>query len=268
MKTASPLYAMLFCLFFSSFAMAQNLSIVTMLAPPLAYEENGKVEGAMADVVREGLRRMELDAKITIMPWKRALHMTQEGEADALFQASKNTERQQWFHYPEEPLYAVKIIAVKRIRESILFSPDRYDYSQYTLGMVRGYYFGPHLESFLKKTRFKKRELVSNPRFNFTKLAQGRIDMLITNIDTARQIISEPDFQYLLEIITGPKGAPIALDEPKTYLAFSKRSMTKNIAEKFSNALKLMKKDGTYDRILNSYYPARKHKQKKDVHTP
>ncbi len=258
MKTVSTFYVMLFCLLFVPFARAEKLSIVTMLAPPLAYEQDGKVVGAMTDVVREGLRRMGLEADITITPWRRALHMTQEGEADAIFQAGKNADRQQWFHYPEEPLYAVKIIAVKRTNESILFLPDRYDYTQYTLGMVRGYYFGPHLESFLKKARFKKKELVSSPRFNFTKLAQGRIDMLITNIDTAQQIISEPDFRHSLEIITGPKEVPIALDEPKAYLAFSKKNMTKKIADKFSNTLKAMKRDGTYDRILSTYYPSRK----------
>jgi len=67
---------------------SRTLKVLTLHAPPLAFEKDGQIVGITADLVREGLERMGHEAIISIVPWKRAIYMTQWGEADAILQAS------------------------------------------------------------------------------------------------------------------------------------------------------------------------------------
>lgn len=236
-------------------ASALELHVVTLYSPPLAYEKNNNVTGIGTEIVREGLKRIGVDVNFTIMPWKRALFMARFGEADAIFYAVKNKEREKWFHYPEEPLVVEATVPMRRAGESVVISPDRFHYRHYRLGIGRGYYYGPKLKRFLDRATFAKVEEATTIESNFNKLIEGRIDVFLADSILAKHFIKKRSARDLVEIVKDADGKPVILDSVDSFLAFSKETVEPDIAVRFSDALKGMKKDGTYDRIFETFTP-------------
>lgn len=238
-------------------ALADTLKVVTLHSPPLAFEQDGHIVGITADLVREGLRRMGHEADIMIVPWVRGIAMVREGHAHAIFQAGRNAEREQWFHYPEEPLYEVKAVPVQRMNDPRVITPQRFDYSDSVLGTVRGGYFGPNFKAFLDKATFKRIEEFAKPDANFKKLAEGRIDAYVTTFGAARHYIRTNDLQDVLTIAKNDDGSTVIFDRSQTFLAFSKKVTRPKLAQQFSEALREMQADGTTSRILTNYLGSR-----------
>lgn len=234
-------------------AWAETLQVVTLYSPPLAYEHKGEVTGIAVDLVREGLRRMGLDANIVIMPWKRAVFMTRFGEADAIFYAVKNAEREKWFFYPEEHLVKETTIMLKRTGTRFGWSETQRSYPRTRLGTGRGYYYGPKLTAFLETTRFGSVEAANTIDINFAKLVEGRIDVFLADLYLARYFIKKRASSNLVEIVSHQDGTPVILDSVDSYLAFSRETTSQAMADGFSDILKEMRADGTYDAIVDRY---------------
>jgi len=234
-------------------AMAESLRVVTLYSPPLAYEDKGKVTGFAAELVREGLKRMGYEADISILPWKRAVFMTRFGEADAIFYAVRNEEREAWFHYPEESLVEEATVSVKRAGEDVVLEPGKFYYPRFRLGIGLGYYYGPQLRKFIELSRFVKIEEAPTIEDNFCKLVEGRIDVFLADLNVVRHFIKKRASQGLVEIVMDGHGEPIILDSVDSFLAFSRETTTREVADQFSAILQEMKCDGTYERILDEY---------------
>jgi len=238
--TASPVFA-------------EELSIVTLYSPPLAYEKGGVVKGMATEIVQEALRRMGIKASFSIMPWTRAVFMTRFGEADAIYYAVRNKEREDWFHYPDVALLTEATVMVKRKGQNVSITANRYNYESYRIGIERGYYYGPKLENFLNKSKFSKVEEATTIESNFSKLIQGRIDIFLADHTLANYFLKKQSANSLVEIVCDEAGDPIMLDAVASYLAFSKKTINKEVAEAFSRELAKMKQDGTYYTIVNKY---------------
>lgn len=253
MKLWAITFGALACLCLGTSVWAQPLNIVTLNSAPLAYEQNGEVVGLAADLVREGLKRMGHEANILIVPWKRALHMVRYGQADALFPAGYNEDRAQWYHYPPTHLFEVRAVPIKRLDDPLDFSLDRLDYSEHTLGDVRGGYFGPNHKKFRESARFKDIEEISSTPPNFNKLAERRIDLFITTYHEAKHLIRTMGLADSIGIVKGKDGTPLYIDRSKVHLAFSRQRHAPGIAEKFAQAIQSMREDGTYARITKKH---------------
>lgn len=246
-------FLLLFILLPAATAYGQTLRVVTLYSPPIAYETGKEVTGIGVDLVREGLARMGHEAEISIMPWKRAVFMARFGEADAIFYLVKNEERQQWFHYPEEHLVNETTVLLKRAGEILDISLKPKKYPNIRLGIGRGYYYGPKLKKFLKNSTFESVEEATTIETNFVKLLEKRIDMFLADQLLADHFIKKRASQNLVTTITNKDGSPFVLDSVKSYLAFSKETMSQEMAATFSDVLKEMRKDGTYEDIVNKY---------------
>lgn len=253
MKKLHFILSIVIVLFCALPAMAMTLKVVTLYSPPLSYEERGNVVGFAAELVREGVRRIGHEADITIMPWKRALFMTRFGEADAIFYAVKTKEREQWFYYPEEFLVVETTVILQRANENLNITPDKRNFPNVRLGVGRGYYYGPKLKDFVENSTFEAVEEANSIETNFAKLLERRIDIFLADFYLARHFINKNASKDVVEIIRKEDGFPLAFDSVKAYLAFSKETMSQDIADAFSKALAGMKQDGTYKRILDTY---------------
>lgn len=237
----------------STNALARNLFIATLYAPPIAYVADGETRGYGVEIVEEALQRSGFSAKVTIVPWKRGLLMTRNGEQDGLFYTVRNDEREKWFFFPDEFLIMETTVMVKRAGEVLNISPDNHDYPELSLGIGRGYFYGPKLKNFLNQSVFLKVEEANTLDLNFKKLLQGRIDMFLADSISAEHFLQANNNHELAEIVTDAAGRPVPFDSVKSYLAFSRKTMTHNEVRRFSDALSRMKDDGTYDRIINRY---------------
>lgn len=232
---------------------ARELFIATLYAPPIGYIENGKTTGYGVDLVKEALKRAGHKATVAIVPWKRGLMMTRTGEIDGLFYTVRNDEREKWFHFPDEYLIMETTVMVKRIDDNIDISPDHFNYSGLSLGIGRGYYYGPKLKAFLEQARFLKIEEANTIDLNLKKLLEGRIDMFLADAVSIAHFLKDGSKSDMAEVVADAQGEPIVFDSVKSYLAFSRKTTTRNEVRRFSEALRLMKEDGTYNRIINEY---------------
>jgi polar amino acid transport system substrate-binding protein len=76
-----------------------GLSFVTEDFPPLNFNNNGRADGFGSDVVREILRRENLAAPITVLPWARAYKLAQIETNVGLFCLARTVEREKLFQW-------------------------------------------------------------------------------------------------------------------------------------------------------------------------
>jgi polar amino acid transport system substrate-binding protein len=231
------------------FAMAQDrLSIVTPGIAPIAYEQDGKVTGIGTELVTEAFARLGQRVEITICPGARALKLLQQGEADALFALAKTPDRESFARFTSEPIIDQPISLFVRQDSTIVFDGDVKKLSPYSIGIIRGGRFSPEFETAIKNGLFPKLDQANEYRQNIIKLANQRIDILIgTRISvlfTAQKLGLQDAIKELHPPLTASSPA---------YLAFSKKSKAVELVAAFDSALKAMRLDGTYDRILEEY---------------
>lgn len=240
-------------LFAASAAKARTVRVVSLEAPPLVYTMNDEVYGALVDVVREGLSRIGHKTQITIMPWSRAMASVRYGDADAIFYAIWTEERSEYLHYPDEPLWEERTVAVQLVNAPVSLDADLTNADNVRLGVGRGYYYGPHLEKLLKGKAFASVEAVVNAENNLNKLLAGRIDAFLTDYLNALKLLRDHAVGMRLEIVSDMDGKPAILDSSQSFLAFSREVMSGDMARRFSQALSEMKRDGTYEMIMARY---------------
>lgn len=230
---------------------AEPLHVVTLDAPPMVVATESGITGLAAELANEGLKRAGYLPDIELMPWKRAVFMAKEGRVDALFYAVFNKERDYYFYYPNVPLFQIEIVALKRMHNKLEIDPDADNLDRWRIGIGRGYSYGPKVEKFIDKAGFRRVELTASNDINVTKLLENRVDIVLVDRALGRYFIEK--YSKKLEFVTNSSGELVILDSRSAYLVFSKKTRTQRDAERFSEALRSMMADGTYDEILSRY---------------
>jgi polar amino acid transport system substrate-binding protein len=178
-------------------------------------------------------------------PWKRAVYMLKEGQADALFSANYTEEREKYAIYPKEPLIVSPWVVWVRTDSNIQFNVLN-DLKGLNCGVVRGYSYTPEFWDFLKtKGRFS---LVSDDETNFKKLGAKRIDYTVSELGNGLEIIKRLNLKDIIPLA----GNPIKKDG--LYIIFNKKTVSVEFADKFSQVLKEFKKTKDYKNIYNKYF--------------
>ena len=86
-------------------------------------------------------------------------------------------------------------------------------------------------------------EEVSGDRSNFMKLADGRLDAILSIEESGQATIAAVGLSNI-----GQSRSYLASN--KAYLAFAKSAQRKDILAGFNKALSAMRHDGTFDRIV------------------
>jgi hypothetical protein len=85
-------------------ALAEPLHIVSEAWPPYIYEQNGELRGIDYDVSEKVLQQLGYNTRWQLMPWRRALHDTTQGAADAILDISPTPQRLHDLIFAQEPL--------------------------------------------------------------------------------------------------------------------------------------------------------------------
>lgn len=247
------LFALSFAFSFTVFA--ESLLLVTLESPPAEYIENSRTTGINVEIVREGLRRMGYDCRIEFVPWKRALFMVKRGNADGVIDAAYKEERAEYLHYPQNEIYVEEWYGFKRTDSDLTLNRDLANAKEIRLGTSRGFVYGGIIQDAIGKKRFKSIETVSNNELNIRMLVRKRFDMFVGVKSTILFLAKKMGYDGQIDIVkmTGTD-QDYLLSASKTYLGFSKKRMKKEIADKFSNVLTEMRKDGTIKKIEEKYY--------------
>ena len=223
--------------FIISGAMAENqkISFVT---------DTHKKNGYLVAITKEAFKRVGYDVDVTYMPWNRALVNVMEGRNEALLAAYYTDERAGKMLYSHS-IGQTEIVLFRRLETTIKYSSLQ-DLKSYRIGMIRGAVISKEFDA----ANYLGKIDLTSPDLMIKMLLAGRIDLLVEQ----RKVIQT----YLKNQF--PKDAKLltALDPPlqisKYFCAFSKKiPRHAKVVRDFNQGLLLIKKDGTFQKIIDEY---------------
>jgi len=225
-------------------ALAEKLTFVTAEWEPYVIKKDKEVIGSDVDTIREICKRLGIEAEIEEVPWKRALKYVEEGKADAIFTPKYTEERAEFLYYPSEPLNIEKMI-IAALKGSGIKLEKMDDLKNQTVGVVRGYVYNPEFDNYQEI----KRETCDDDNQLLKILAHKRLSLAAFTDEGNLKFISKKSG---IEVET-----VYVLSEIPSFVAFSKKALGekgKELAEKFSQALRQLKDDGTFQKIRSKYF--------------
>ncbi len=200
--------------------------------------------GFMVDIARQAFKRVGYDMNMNWMPWKRAEKLSYTGKYDGLLGCYFTEERTKKLEY-SGPVAAAEVVLFELQGRNIKYAKLT-DLVPYTIGVGRGY---ANTEEFDAADYLKKEE-ATDTRTNIRKLLKGRIDLMIDSKKVVQNILNinfpkEKDAVSVVEPV---------LQSRDLHIGISKANPNhKEIVKAFNRGLKLLKEDGTYDKILKQH---------------
>ncbi|RLC05200.1 MAG: hypothetical protein DRI57_27725 [Deltaproteobacteria bacterium] len=237
-------------LLFSAHSHAEkSLKIGSDEWPPFhsAGKSEKDVKGFTADLVRAVLRKTNVKiAAHRIYPWKRACAMVFDGRLDAVFTTTETDERMKYCHFPEEPLTDFSYVFFIRKEDEGKLKYDTFDdLKGHKVGIVSGFSYTEKFVNFIKKEKNYEEAYVGSD--NFKLLMKKRADY----VATSRRV----GYNHIRELGIGSKC--VALKKPfmvnYLYVMFSKKTVSREFADKFSVALKKFKTTWEYKELIDKH---------------
>lgn len=223
---------------------AQNLSIYTETSGDAQMvDANGKLTGSVVELFEELQKRVGNHTKIEVVPWARSYKALQENPDTILFSVTRTPEREKLFKWvgpvlrAKWYLYAKKGsgIKIKKLEDAKKVARI-------------GTYKDDAREQFLKQNGFSNLESVPNNETNFKKLVLGRVDLVVlTNVGAK---ITAKNAGHTMDAVE----AVYEIKSTDLYIAFSSATADDTV-KKWRNALDEMKKDGSFKKIYQKWYP-------------
>ena len=213
--------------------------------PPDEMHINGVLTGFNIELIQNVANSISLSVTFESYPWKRAVKVFKDGQADAITYFSKNTDREQYALFLKGNTLTEShyhFIANKQRKNRISYQGELKDLSQYSVGMQRGYAYNEELN----KARFKSKAVL-NSVYQMTSLIKtNRIDLAVL---TSAEYEAQKNTERFNNIeILSP-----AIFSDVSYLAFSKTRNTSNNAEKFANAMERYRSSKDYQALKIKY---------------
>lgn len=245
MVVQARFFIVIFFLIFPCLATAQPLTIISDPNPPLGYVKDGEIVGFTVDLIKLLLKRTGIDGKFVMYSsWARAYEMAQKEKDILIYQLTYTEERARLFQLVGPIMHGTDCLWKLKARKDVIVQ-NLEDAKQYRVGTVRDYFTHKYL---LEKgfEEGKNLEAVYDDDMNVKKLASGRIDLMfleefIFNYRVRELGYNRDDFEKALSVISHD-----------SYIAFS-RQTSQDVVSRFAEALEAMKKDGSYNSILQEY---------------
>ncbi len=215
---------------------------VTFQYPPLAYENADHTPGGIfVDMLSGIMHRLGHQVRVEVLPWTRALDMVRQGEADAIFTAYKNRERETFLDYPEQVLFPQAVYFYKKQASPATFDGNLAALRQKRIGVVSTISYGNVFDNLKPGLSLEK---ASRLEHNFTKLILGRIDLLPSDNIVAENVIRQMGIGSQVTRI------PVQVDSVPSYIAFSKKRGLTQLITGIDREIKQMKETGQYHAML------------------
>ena len=225
---------------FNFFIFSQDLLVFTEESPPLNYTKDGKLDGQAVEIVKEIMKRIGKEYKITVAPWARGYNDLLSKDNVVLFSTTRTDEREKLFKWVgpvginQWRFYAKKGSGIK-----INSLEDAKKVK------AIGTYIDDVREKFLINEGFQNLESVSENHLNVKKLTTKRINLWISGIgadDVCKKAGIDPK-----EI-----ESVFVVKEMKLYIAFS-LSIKDEVIKEWKDAYDSIKTDGTLKKINDKW---------------
>lgn len=153
-------------------AAADPLKLVTEDYPPYAYRENGALTGSSIEQVNLMMKAAGIEHTVEMMPWARALALSESQPDHCVFTTAHNAERDQKFKWVE-PLLSGRTLLIRMSGSKV---------NPLTLEQAKQFLVGATRNDFtadlLKAQNFKRIDLATDFNLTLKKLTLGRIDLM------------------------------------------------------------------------------------------
>jgi polar amino acid transport system substrate-binding protein len=227
-------FALVFLL--SGTAQAETLKLLTEEYPPYNFSENGAVKGASVEQAELMMKALDTEYALEILPWARALSLTENQPWTCVFTTGHDDERDKRFKWVE-PLLADHMVMVRKA-ESGVNPANIEEAKRFTIGTQREDFSA----NFLKKHNFPKIDLAPDIETTEKKLLSGRIDLMMT---------SEKTFETMRD--QGQPLESVLVLEGKLYGFACNLALPDELIAKMQTQLDALIADGSQDRIYAKY---------------
>ncbi|MBU3914067.1 transporter substrate-binding domain-containing protein [bacterium] len=241
MKWPSFLFFCISFLLFADFVFAETTVVFNTMESAPYQSKDMENQGFLVEISKEAFRKVGYDLKIIFVPWKRAMTEAKFGEVDGVLGAWYDEERTKSFEYTDI-IGKSTLIFLKRKEQKIEYKTLE-DLKDYRIGVVGGYAYTDEFD----KATFLKKEIVHSTELNLRKLLFKRIDLTPDIEEVIHHIIRSKHPEHLGTIES--VGKPLRVHLIYNIIS-KKRSNSKKIAQDFNKGLMMIKKDGTYSKIL------------------
>ena len=248
--TLVPIGLLLF-LIISPVLIAQPVERLTIVRgdgfwPPYEWTENSVIKGFHIDFVKAAAKILQLRIQIESYPWKRAIKMVKDGNADAITFITRTKAREQFLYYFQgNQLHLSKagLLTLKGNKDKINYTGDLNQLRKFTICAQFGHYYG---EKFEQASYLDIDFGAKSSEQLIKKLIHGRCELAV-------------GYRYVKEVAQ-KKGLGTDLinlvphlSVHPMYLAFSKPRHREKIARQFAEAMTFFKTTSDYQVLIKKY---------------
>ncbi len=214
--------------------------------PPWKTVNNGQFGGIDAKLITALLSEVGLTPKFVALPWSRGLEMLKNGDMDMLTGVLRCPDREEYLHFVDPP-YKTRSSKALYVRKGSLDIRRYNDLKRTRIGVQRG---ATYFKEFDTDSTLNK-QVVTEDIFNFRKLAQGRIDVVIATESQGDYLISSLGLNSVLKKCSyrHDKVMPV-------HFVISKQSPLMSRRGEIDKAARRLRDNGTFDRIIKDYFKA------------
>jgi polar amino acid transport system substrate-binding protein len=227
-------------------ATAETLVIVTDGYRPVAYSQDGHPSGALCDVLVEAGRRAGIGIDIRFLPWARSMQETRTGRADAIFAVFHTPEREAYLAFSDEVLLGERMAWFSRKNSPLTLDGTLSALAGLRIGVINRSSYGRALDHILDV--LTNVETVNDTTGALRILTAGRVD-LVPGFD---QGIWAEARELGVEDAIVEQTPPV--DDVPAFLAFTRARDLSVESKALDAALRSMKEDGSYQKILERYF--------------
>lgn len=225
-------------------ARAEPLVLAAESFPPFSQLQDGLAQGLDWDVVRAALGALGLEARLEILPWKRALVDLEEGLLDALIGVSPGdlNEREVALAFPDEPLSGSHSRFYYRKAQPFVFD-GLFTLKGKRISVLTGYQYPPDFNN----APYFQRDASATHEQSLRKLLARRVDLALVHAGVGEHLLQREGWGS--ELAADP--TPIA--PGRLYVGFSRRRGHAQLAQRFGLALRQFKARPDYAKLLARY---------------
>jgi polar amino acid transport system substrate-binding protein len=216
-----------------------KMKIFTEDSAPANYLENGQLKGLSVDIVREILQRLNIPAKIQVVPWARGYTLALTQSNVALFSTTRLPQREKLFKWVGPLYHQTWGFYARRDSGITITSLEKAK----TVTRI-GTYLKDAKEQYLMARGFRNLISTNKNLSNIRHLMDGTIDLWVSSDFNmpylARRAGINPDRLKLV----------FPFKKVQNYIAFSNQSPDA-LVDLWQQTLIELKHDGTYDRLCN-----------------
>lgn len=218
---------------------------------PYQYENKaGKLTGLDIEILKNAYAAVNYQVKFSKRPWKRVLVELETGKLNIAMSASKTKEREKKYYFSDPYRADVNVLIVKKnasvnFKIKKLADLKKYDFK---MGVIRGTYYGEEFKKLVDNKILTTEEIVNEIQ-NIKKLLAGRIDGFVANKVSILTNLKEGGYLDKVEI------HPYEVLRNELHFMLSKKSITQKDVKKLNEGLRIIKKNGQYDKIIKTFIP-------------